>query len=206
MKLLRNPIVTGMLAVVALLVVGYQLFGAKLFRSRPAAPKSSVAAATPAARPAPQRAPATTAPKPKSPAQPSATQTNPESALLPGQEVDEAAAERGFKTWVAAPLRDPFLLFQVAAKSPGLFGADTNSPVPSWTLNAIWNQTDSRLAVIEDRVYRVGDVIEGYKLIRIEKDEVWFEGPNQNERLGFADPAKAKPPGKGQPKAKAKKK
>jgi hypothetical protein len=71
---------------------------------------------------------------------------------------------------------------------------ETNSPVPTWTLRGIWNQTDSRLAVINGRVWRVGDVIEpGYKLIRIEKDEVWFQGPYRNERLGFPQTKRVTP-------------
>jgi hypothetical protein len=79
-------------------------------------------------------------------------------------------------------------------REPGLLNQETNSPVPTWSLQAIWNQTDSRLAVINGRVCRVGDVIEpGYKLIRIEKDEVWIQGPNRNERLGFPEPKRVTP-------------
>jgi hypothetical protein len=66
--------------------------------------------------------------------------------------------------------------------------------VSTWALQAIWNQTDSRLAVIDDRVWGVGEEVEpGYKLIRIEKDEVWIQGPHRNERLGFPEPKQVAP-------------
>jgi len=184
MKLLRNPVVVGLLAVVALGVVLYQVMGAKLFRGRPSAPKPSVAAALPAA---PNRA--ASAPNPGTKAAGSGTsQKQPSFATvpLPRQGVDASAIEDGFKTWVAAPRRDPFWLLAPIVEKPGSFESETNSPVATWTLNAIMNQTDSRLAVIMDQVYRVGDVIQGYKLVRIEQDEVWFQGPTRHERLGFA--------------------
>ena len=119
-----------------------------------------------------------------------ATYTNLEAALRPSQGVDATLVEQRFKSWVSAPARDPFLLLMpVAREQPNLLTEETNSPVSTWALQAIWNQTDSRLAVINDRVCRVGDEIEpGYKLIRIEKDKVWFQGPYRNERLGFPEP------------------
>lgn len=204
MKFLRNPVVTACLAVLAVGVVLYQVLGANLFKRRPSGPPAQVAAATPAT-PAP--APARNQANKAAPNGRSATSSNSEAASLPNATVDAAVVERGFKAWVAAPLRDPFWLLQPVIQQPGLFATETNSPVATWTLNAIMNQTDSRLAVIEDQVYRVGDVIEGYKLIRIEQDEVWLQGPTRNERLGFAKPRQGPPsaPGKGQPKAKAKK-
>ena len=122
---------------------------------------------------------------------------------MPSQGVDAALVEQRFKAWVSAPARDPFLLLASVAREPGLLSDETNSPVATWTLQGIWNQTDSRLVVINDRVWRVGDEIEpGYKLIRIEKDEVWFQGPYRNERLGFPEAKKIipkTPPRKTQP-------
>src|SRR5207245_2516603 len=61
--------------------------------------------------------------------------------------------------------------------------AEFASPIANWKLNAVWDQTDSKLAVINNRVHRVGDDIEGYKVLRIERDEVWFQGPKRKERL-----------------------
>ena len=189
MKLLRNPVVVGILALVAVVMVVYQTFGDKLFRAR-----RFVASAP---------APAAGQPPPPSPASPAApaparqralTSTNAEEASLPVRGVDASIIEPRFISWVSAPLRDPFLLLAPVVREPGLLTDQTNSPVSTWTLQAIWNQTGSRLAVINDRVFRVGEVIEeGYKLIRIEKDEVWFQGPYQNERLGFPEPKKVAP-------------
>jgi hypothetical protein len=59
------------------------------------------------------------------------------------------------------------------------------SPIAKWKLNAIWDQTGSRLAVINNAVHQVGDEIAGFKILRIESDEVWFQGPRRKERLGL---------------------
>jgi hypothetical protein len=215
MKLLRNPVVVSLLALVAVLLVLYQFFGEKLLRGRRPAAKPPAAAAAKTASVAPAKA---APPRAKAAAKqggksaesassPNGTDAGLEAGLLP--EVDTTFVVARFQSWVNAPLRDPFMLLTPAVEDPAFFAGETNSPVPTWTLNAIWNQTDSRLAVIDDKVCRVGDVIEGYELIRIENDEVWFQGPWRNERLGFGEPKKAEPPGKAkrpagktQPKAK----
>jgi hypothetical protein len=198
MKLLRNPVVVGILALVAVVMVLYQVFGDRLFRvrrlvtSKPATATATSAPAQPVAQPA--RTAAAPKPAPTLPPMHAVTYTNLEAALWPSQGVDAALVEQRFKSWVSAPLRDPFLLLVPVVREPGLLNEETNSPVPTWALQGIWNQTDSRLAVINDRVWRVGDVIEpGYKLIRIEKDEVWFQGPTRNERLGFPEPKRVTP-------------
>jgi hypothetical protein len=193
MKLLRNPLVVTILAVVAVVMVLYQVFGNKLFRvPRLFAPKPAPVAATPAPKkPVAQPAPAAVAPPPVR----AATYTNLEEALRPSQGVDATLIGQRFNSWVTAPARDPFLLLlPVVHEQPSLLTEETNSPVSTWALQGIWNQTGSRLAVINRRVCRVGDVIEpGYKLIRIEKDEVWIQGPNRNERLGFPEPKRVTP-------------
>jgi hypothetical protein len=198
-NLLRNPVVTGVLAVGAVFTVSYQVWGDKLLRRQPAALKPSVAAVTPALPNKdgePIRAGARPNQGEKAPT-PGATapRAHLDSSPLPAEAVDESFVAARFNVWVSAPLRDPFLLLQGAAEARALFAAETNSPVATWVLQAIWNQTDSRLAVIQDKVYRAGDVISGYKLIRIESDEVWFQGPWRNERLGFREPQKSQPAG-----------
>lgn len=210
MKLLRNPIVVALLAVAAVVLVVYQTLGDKLLRGRFAASKPPAAGLTPALVPGPAKPPSRVAaaaakpgPAPAGalfPPARAATYTNLEAALLPTQGIDAALVEPRFKTWVSAPLRDPFLLLAPAVGDTGLAASQTNSPVPTWTLTAIWNQTGSRLAVINNRVCRVGDVLEAsYKLIRIEKEEVWFQGPARNERLGFATSKKPAAPGAKKP-------
>lgn len=206
--MLRNPIVVGLLVVIALVAILYQVFGSKLGGVKKvvetqAAVPADIAAAAGGVTPAQQRMAA------QQPVQPAAaaktgvpklipirapTYTNVEAALLPLQSVEAWVVEEKFKNWVAAPLRDPFLLLPPVTGGQAGLMAQTNSPVKSWALQAIWNQTGTRLAVINDHVFQIGDVVEaGYKLIRIEKDEVWFQGPYQNERLGFAEPKRTAP-------------
>lgn len=199
MKLLRNPVVVGILALVAVVVVLYQVFGDRLFRVRrlftstPATATTASAPAKPVAQPA--RTAAAPNPAPNLPPMRAATYTNLEAALWPSQGVDAGLVEQRFKSWVSAPLRDPFLLLVPGVREPSLLNEETNSPVPTWKLKAIWNQTGSRLAVINRGVYREGDEIQGYRILKIEGDEVWFQGPTRRERLGFdRRSSKAAPP------------
>jgi len=201
MKLLRNPVVVGILAAAAFGLVAYQILANTVFRGRPMFGGKKAATTTVAKTKAPAKTPPA-APKGKASSQsakaglPKAViYTNLETALLPTQGVDIVAIEPKFNAWVTGPARDPFLLLQPVSPDASLLNTETNSPVPTWILGAIWHQTDSRLAVINNKIYRVGDVVqEGYKLIRIEKDEVWFQGPRRNERLGFPPPKKGVPP------------
>jgi hypothetical protein len=192
MKLLRNPIVVGVLAVVAVVMVLYQVLGDKilrgrLFRSNPPAAPATSGVAKPTGQPAGAAAAAN--PAAYMAAKRAATYTNLDAALVPSQGVETAQVEPRFNSWVGTPQRDPFLLLAPSAGGSGLAVNETNSPVPTWALQAIWIQTGSRSAVVNGRVRSVGDEIEpGYRLIRIERDEVWFQGPNRNERLGFRVP------------------
>ena len=176
MRFLRNPVVSGLLAVAAVLVLAYQFTGGGLARFRPAgitkslikelvsatAPTSLVPAPTPA--PTPVESPAPEAP--------------------PDLSIDRTYLEARFAKWVASPLRDPFLLFGTD-KDKAKEEEEFASPISKWHLNGIWDQTGGKLAVINKRVHRVGDDIEGYKIIRIEGNEVWFQGPKRKERLAL---------------------
>jgi hypothetical protein len=77
-----------------------------------------------------------------------------------------------------------------AAAAPALV-----SPVRHWKLKSIWRQTGSQLAAINSGVYTVGDVIEGYRIERIESNQVWFNGPTGRESLSFTNA----PPGTNAP-------
>ena len=175
MKLLRNPIVTGLLAVAAVVVVYLQL--------APHARFSLAGAGTPPLAVAPAPAPPPTA----APASaPSASPAPAEADLPPTRPVDREFVELHFDGWVNWPQRDPFLILTPDPPDLKIKDVDANSPVGSWKLKAIWAQTASRpLAVINHGVYREGDEIQGYKIIKIEGDEVWFQGPRRKERLGF---------------------
>lgn len=190
MKLLRNPIVVAILAVTAVVVVITQTFDVKgMWRKMSKAEKIELgsAPAQPVAAPAPapavKQGTVTTIPP--------VTFTNLSAALMPSKGVETAAVEAQFAGWVSVPLRDPFLLIKHTDAADLVDLVDTNSPVRTWTLYGIWNQTDSRIAVINKKVYRPGDAVTNdYKVLRIEKDEVWIQGPKINERLGFPDRSK----------------
>jgi hypothetical protein len=94
--------------------------------------------------------------------------------------IDRNYARAHLSEWLNAPRRDPFLL-------ESAFPANLHGPSPllSWKLKAIWRQTGGRVAAINDRVYAEGDSIQGYRIVRIEGDEVWLDGPRGKERLGF---------------------
>jgi len=176
MKLLRNPWVTGALAVIAVAVVVYQVVAPQ--RSRRPAP-ASPASPTAAVAPAPG---------------------NPGSRATPalqhsGSGMDRSYIESRFAGWVNVPRRDPFLLFASGPAQKNLM--HTNSPLASWKLTGIWNQAGSRLAVINNKVYGVGDAIQGYQVEKIEGDEVWLNGTNGLERLGFQRHRSAAPPSPG---------
>ena len=168
MKFLRSPIVTGILVVLAALVVMYQFAGQNIHFPRLGGTAGQVVKAI---------APALVPPPPPAPAPAPAVQA--ESA--PDPTIDRAYLEARFARWVAAPQRDPFLLFST---DPKLKDDDEfKSPLEHWHLNGIWDQTGGKLAVINKRVHRVGDEIEGYKIYKIEGEEVWFQGPKRKERL-----------------------
>jgi hypothetical protein len=175
MRFLRNPIVSGILAVVAVLVLAYQFTGGAMARYRPAGitkrlVSELVSATAPAPIPTPPPAPVTQLEEaPVSPADPI---------------IDRSYLEGRFAKWVASPLRDPFLLFSADPKDKK-DDEEFQSPISKWHLNGIWDQTGGKLAVINKRVHRVGDEIEGYKIVKIEGEEVWFQGPKRKERLAL---------------------
>ena len=163
----RNPYVVGGLVIIALGIVGYQIF-------QPHWP-GSASAPQPVAS-----APLSTTANPQ-PATPAESQSNPptvERGL--GGGIDRSYVQQHLTEWIDAPQRDPFLVTPSTTAPKG-----TVSPIATWVLKAIWRQTGGRLAAINNGIYKEGDVIEGYTLERIEADQVWFQGPNTKERLTF---------------------
>jgi hypothetical protein len=175
MKFLRNPIVTGLLTVAAVAVLLYQVMGGafnkfhaggitkRLAKELAAIPGVIVESPPPVAD---TRPPETAEP-------------------VPDANIDRGYLEARFARWVAAPARDPFLLF-ADPKERLKEEEEFASPISKWKLNGIWDQTGGKLAIINKTVHRVGDEIEGYRILRIEGDEVWFQGPKRKERLGLA--------------------
>jgi hypothetical protein len=180
MKLLRNPVVVGILAVVAVGMVIYQVFLPIWRRSHPAgvrraaAPKPATASAPAAARAAlTAEAPAARVSSPSA--------GKPAIGAAPGIEMEYVRTN--FPRWLEAPQRDPFLL-----ASPIVSNESTNeppSPVSAWKLKGIWRQTGSRVAAINNGIFSEGDEIEGYQIITIEADGVWFQSTNRMERLSL---------------------
>ncbi len=170
MKALNNPWVVGALAVTAIAMVGYQVLQAKGARPRLMG----------AALPHP-----VTAPAPSPPVSPSTSsgstipeETNPAPRLA---NVDTNYFEARITNWAESSQHDPFHLLTV--KPVQKFAAP--SPVPTWKLKAIWQQAGKPLVAINRKLYREGDVIDGYRIVRIDDAQVWFQGPEGLESLGF---------------------
>jgi hypothetical protein len=175
MKILQNPFVTGALAIAAVVVVLIQVMP-----HRPGArsiPKPDIVKIANAL--APGLVPPVQPPPPPKPVE---TPKN-LAALLPELPFDQSYVRAHYDGWVTTTPRDPFLLFGAPKEEKPV--AETNSPLRHMKLKGIWEQTGSRIAVINRRVYAEGDEIEGYKVIKITGDEVWFQGPLRKERLGF---------------------
>src|SRR4051794_35913335 len=123
MKFLRNPVVSGILAVVAVLVVAYQFVGANIhFRLGGTAGKVVNAIAPALAPPAP-------APQPLPPKE--------VAEAAPDPTIDRSYLEGRFAKWVVSPLRDPFLLFSTDPKEKSKDDEESASPISKWHLNGI---------------------------------------------------------------------
>jgi hypothetical protein len=172
MNWLRSPWVSGGLAVVAVAFVAFQVLTSGRSRGRPATVVSAPAATAPALT-----APAPAAAQPK--ASPSVAVPPPATVTAGQIPIDRRFVQSRLAEWIDGPRRDPFFnaTHKAARAEP--------SPVAGWKLSAIWRQTGSRVATINGSIYQEGDEIEGYKIERIEGDQVWFRGPTGREPLGF---------------------
>jgi hypothetical protein len=176
LKLLRNPIVTALLVLAAVGMVVYQIYAPRWERSRGAVPQP-VAAAVAAVAHVLAPAPTLAIPHP--------TENPALAELVPDAGIDREFARTHFDSWVESPARDPFLLLGVQPIDPKEIGPDTNSPIRKLKYRGMLDQTGGRVAVIDRDVYQRGDEIQGYKIIEIGSDEVWFQGPKTKERLGI---------------------
>ncbi|HXJ60452.1 MAG TPA: hypothetical protein VNU68_27720 [Verrucomicrobiae bacterium] len=205
MKLFRNPVVAGGLALVAVFMV-VQAVNPNLFKKRPA--RQPATAQTPA--PAPATAGLST--NLESSASAAATSTTPSTgsggAPIVGPEANIDLSKVGWPT-NAAPRRDPFQVIN-APSTNRLYP-------PAWQvleLTAIWRQTGGKLAVINRKVLGEGDslvtdlkgtpaagaIALRFTIELIEDDLVWVSGPSGREPLEFKPlpPAQTKPsPGRG---------
>jgi hypothetical protein len=163
MKLLRNPVVVVVLAVLAAAIVLHALWPVL---SRTLMPRHP--AVTPVAQ---AKAPAIPGPAP------AATNATP-AATKPGQPLAGASLPR----WAEAPHRDPFHSPDVSSQ-PG--GGGTNSAAAKLVLSSILQQTGNSVAVLNGRVVGEGDTAEGFLVDKIEASQVWVSGPNGREAVGF---------------------
>jgi hypothetical protein len=181
MKILRSPWVTGVLVLVAVGVVFYQVV-------RPQLNRLLGSGSAPPAQPAP------TAPAQQSAAPPQTGDARPATAVTQSRTLVEedparvapinlAAIEQRFERWVEAPQRDPFLLVRPASVADLAPSADAPPPTNNFRLKGIWQQTGSKIAAINNGVYREGDVIEGFRVERIEGSQVWLSISNRLQRL-----------------------
>jgi hypothetical protein len=167
MKVRRNPLVVGLLGVLALGVAFWNVVGPMVGRLRVRRAAPAVAAAAPGTSTL-----AVALPQP-SPADPG--------ALPPILPINQEAILGRFTEWLEAPGRDPFEFFVPAEVTQGGPRA-----AELLSLKAIWRQAGGQLAVINNVVLGEGEQIAGFKLERIEADSVWVRGTNGSERVEFS--------------------
>jgi len=134
---------------------------------------------------------AATASSPGAP--PAATNALPSPDSLPG--INRRAVLERWPEWVEGRYRDPFQVMYPV--STGAVAQADLTPARHLKLSATWVQTGSRLAVIDQRVYGVGDKVAGYTVLQIEHGQVDLQGPERNETITFATYVPPPPPGQG---------
>jgi hypothetical protein len=179
-RLLQNKWFVSLLGVAALLLVVVQF--------RPSSPPGLPAR--------------TTASRKKSPPAPPPRQAGPKTTPAPAaDQLPAVAAERDtlaarFAEWRDAPRRDPFDSGVRAPRKPA------ERRVPAWqvlSLTAIWRQTGGSLAVVNNRVVGIQDVVQGYQIQSILPDSIWVVGKNGRERVPFGMRRRPPKSGKNQP-------
>ena len=180
MKLLRNPIAVGILALLAVVLVFRNALGPLWQRMA----HHSAPAKTPA--PAVVDAPATPTASPTPSLEVVVPPVSKPPRILPESNID--MAQVGWKT-NGMPRRDPFQLLP----STNIFRL--YPPASDFlTLRAVWWQSGAILASVNNRVVHEGDVIYGtnssvaFTVTRIGAERIWVDGPGGTEELIF-DPA-----------------
>jgi hypothetical protein len=171
MKLFQNPIVVGVLALVAAVLVFRSAIQPMLKRNAPAKRQPAAAAAVKEKTPPPPAVPAAPAPADAR-------------KVEPGTGIDLARVGWDVN---GTPPRDPFQL------NESLLPPARLAPPASEVLNltAIWRQTGESLAVINGRILGRGEEIEGYQIDSMENGLVWVTGPAGRESLEFRSGAPA---------------
>jgi hypothetical protein len=170
MNLLKNPIVVGILAVVAAALVFYRVAWPLMKHSGsqrqnpPAAALSGLPPTTPA--------PATE----KKAAEESAA------GKMTGTGMELGTLERDSARWSEAR-RDPFQRKMAATATNQ---AKAYPPAMQLLhLKGVWRQSGSTLAVVNDQVITEGDGILAFTVQSIEDTRIWVTGPNGREAVEF---------------------
>lgn len=101
--------------------------------------------------------------------------------VITGSGIDLAAARSGAARWVVSPRRDPF---QGRVRPRNAEGAYPLA-IELLTLQGIWMQPGSKLAVVNSNVFSEGDKILEFRIEAIENDHIWVQGPNGREQVDF---------------------
>jgi hypothetical protein len=169
MKFLRNPIVVGVLATIACIYTVWTAFGSR-------GPRFSQTDAPPAAATSPDPAPLPTA-------TPTPALSIPDSTVADntsGRSIDLPTVAALAGRWIESPRRDPFRVERQRENKPS--GPPASQLL---ALRAIWRQTGSQLAVINEQILREGDQLQGFAIETIEAEGVWVRGTNGRERITF---------------------
>lgn len=171
MKLFQNPIVVAVLACLALGLVVKNVIWPIV---KPTGRSKSVAKAAP---PAAATQPAAGAPKTR--AIKTTAKSDEQPLPVPTADIARAEVASASARWTTSPRRDPF---QLANDRSGRTARDL------LTLSAIWRQTASTLAVINNRVLAEGESILEFRVETIDDDRVWVQGPAGREWIEFKVP------------------
>jgi hypothetical protein len=175
-KFLRNPIIVAILGVLAVALVVNAMWplirGNR--RGRAAAP-----APAPVVSSVQVSAPATESAKPAAIAGAGAAPSGERAAVerIPS-DIELAIVRRDAARW-AKGARDPFQIRSTPTKPVYPRAMEV------LTLSAIWRQTDSSLAVLNNQIYTAGDTVLRFLIKSIEADRVWVQGPNGREVVEF---------------------
>jgi hypothetical protein len=172
---MRSPIFVGILVVLAIAMIFFNVVWPLV--KKPGRPK-------PGPAPAKQVQPAkkllvntpkqTGAPIRKLAAKFSSDETNATEVVWGS--IDVPAVWSQSVRWVNAPKRDPF---------HDRRGDKGKSAQDMFTLKAIYHQTGSTLAVLNDRVISEGERIQEFDVVEIAGDRVWLQGPYGREDVRF---------------------
>src|SRR5690606_10015213 len=88
------------------------------------------------------------------------------------------------------PEVDLALLFELPAP------ATVSRREPAYTVSMVWRSGEEALALIDSRLYRVGDRLpDGARIARVEPDAVWLELRGQRRKIELSGRGRTASPG-----------